>query len=264
MSEEISDLGESSKREGRGSEADRRSARSRQVPAQRSDDLLRRRAAGIDSGGTEGDLGAVWRAILEGELTIADHFTTAERWYLVLRACVAKAARPRARLLLTRVLLGESQKSAALETRCSKSTVSVSARDTLAALGVRATASKAPPTLALLARAGMGGETVPGRFSRMEHAGTEYRVVSVERPRFRQGIRLSPSEQDVINQFVDGKSYVEIARARDRSIRTVANQITGVFRRLRLSGRSELIACLVAGGGGSPRSSSNGEDMSAG
>jgi DNA-binding CsgD family transcriptional regulator len=46
--------------------------------------------------------------------------------------------------------------------------------------------------------------------------------------------------------LVEGASYGEIARRRGTSTRTIANQITAVFRRMRVSGRSELLLRLFA------------------
>jgi DNA-binding CsgD family transcriptional regulator len=57
---------------------------------------------------------------------------------------------------------------------------------------------------------------------------------------------LSTAEFEVLSHFVEGLTYEQIARERGRSSRTIANQISAVFRKLRVSGRRELLALLAA------------------
>ena len=47
--------------------------------------------------------------------------------------------------------------------------------------------------------------------------------------------------------LVEGLCYDEIARRRGTSTRTIANQISAVFRRMRVSGRNDLVQRLFAG-----------------
>jgi len=74
--------------------------------------------------------------------------------------------------------------------------------------------------------------------------GRELTVVSVPRPDRRLDVLLPSAELSVIRRLVEGLSYIDIARARGTSTRTIANQITAVFRRLKVSGRNELVQQL--------------------
>jgi DNA-binding CsgD family transcriptional regulator len=56
---------------------------------------------------------------------------------------------------------------------------------------------------------------------------------------------LTDAEREVVAALVEGKSNADIATARGRSARTVANQISSVFRKLGVGSRAELVA-LVA------------------
>jgi DNA-binding NarL/FixJ family response regulator len=76
--------------------------------------------------------------------------------------------------------------------------------------------------------------------------GRELLVVSVPRPDLQLQGLLPSAELAVIRRLVEGLSYVEIARARGTSTRTIANQITAVFRRLHVSGRNELVQRLFS------------------
>jgi len=58
--------------------------------------------------------------------------------------------------------------------------------------------------------------------------------------------RLSSSEFAVASLLVEGHCYADIARQRSTSTRTVANQLSAAFRRLHVSGRSEMILRFFA------------------
>jgi DNA-binding CsgD family transcriptional regulator len=53
---------------------------------------------------------------------------------------------------------------------------------------------------------------------------------------------LTAAEREIVGGVVDGQSNAEIARRRRRSVRTVANQLAAIFRRLGVGSRLELIA----------------------
>jgi DNA-binding NarL/FixJ family response regulator len=57
---------------------------------------------------------------------------------------------------------------------------------------------------------------------------------------------LTAAEQAIVLQLVAGSSQRAIARARGTSVRTVANQVASVFRKLRVCSRVELFAALAA------------------
>lgn len=56
---------------------------------------------------------------------------------------------------------------------------------------------------------------------------------------------LSDAEQDVAYYLLDGKAYDEIASARGTAMRTVANQVTSIFRKLKVSTREEFTARVM-------------------
>lgn len=55
---------------------------------------------------------------------------------------------------------------------------------------------------------------------------------------------LSDAESDVARRIVAGEANEAIARARGTSLRTVANQVASIFRKLGVASRSELVARL--------------------
>jgi DNA-binding CsgD family transcriptional regulator len=58
---------------------------------------------------------------------------------------------------------------------------------------------------------------------------------------------LSASEQSVMRLVLEGKSNLEIARVRRRAVRTVANQVASIFRKLGIGSRCELYALAARG-----------------
>ncbi len=58
---------------------------------------------------------------------------------------------------------------------------------------------------------------------------------------------LSPAEVEVAQLVVEGLSNAQIARRRGTSVRTVANQMASILRKLELSSRHELTVRCVRG-----------------
>jgi DNA-binding CsgD family transcriptional regulator len=69
--------------------------------------------------------------------------------------------------------------------------------------------------------------------------------ISAARPDNELAKCLSPAELAVTRLLIEGRSYAEVARLRQTSRRTVANQLASGFHRLGISGRAELL-CLLA------------------
>lgn len=79
--------------------------------------------------------------------------------------------------------------------------------------------------------------------------GGEYAVLSCSLSPVELPKSLSRAEREVATAIALGCSNAGIARRRGTSIRTVENQIYGIFRKLGVGSRSELAAYL----GGLPR-----------
>jgi DNA-binding NarL/FixJ family response regulator len=58
---------------------------------------------------------------------------------------------------------------------------------------------------------------------------------------------LTDAESWILAAILEGKSNAEIAGARRRSVRTVANQVASLFRKLRVRSRGELAAASWEG-----------------
>lgn len=82
------------------------------------------------------------------------------------------------------------------------------------------------------------------RSAEFVRGGVEYLVLSYDVGALPMPESLTPAEQAVVRQIVDGQSNAVIALARGTSIRTVANQIAAIFEKVGVSSRAELVAVL--------------------
>lgn len=186
-----------------------------------------------------------WRDLTQGRSRVADGFFTADRCYLLLTPSARHARRvdPRRLAILEAVLRGAPQKCIAADHRLAPSTVALHAKLALECFGVLDRPSRTHPLLMRLARS--ASKPAEARCSQLYvHAGREFRVLSMLRPEYALSTVLPAAELEVIHHLVEGLSYQDIAERRDTSCRTVANQISAVFRRLQVSGRNALVERL--------------------
>lgn len=220
---------------------------------------IRAIAAGADDlSGQSLPLAELWRLLVTGALRVVDTFHTDQRCYLTLASPGALGRAPRrlsARKVVTlqRILLGERQKSVALDCNLAASTIALTVAECLRTLGLDSRTARVPSLVVLAAHASRGvTDVLECRVSDFvlppSEAATSprpYRVVSVARPDLDLGPALSTAEYAVARLLVEGKSYAEMALLRGTSVRTVANQVASVFQKVGVSGRSEFLSSLV-------------------
>jgi DNA-binding NarL/FixJ family response regulator len=196
------------------------------------------------------NLALLWRELVRGISAVVEGFFSEERCYLVVALKTNGQARPiegRRLEILEAVLGGVRQKHIAIDLKLAPSTVALNSRLGLEDLGVEGKPSRAHPLLMLAARAATAPSVSFARCATFVAQGDrEFRVISIRRPDADLAKLLPPAELAVIRMLVEGLSYEEMARARGTSTRTIANQITAVFRRLRVSGRNELVQRMYA------------------
>ena len=71
-------------------------------------------------------------------------------------------------------------------------------------------------------------------------------MIATARPEARLAPVWSPAEFAVVRGLLEGRNYLEIAKTRGTSTRTVANQLAAAFRRLGVSGRGSLLNHVVS------------------
>lgn len=87
-------------------------------------------------------------------------------------------------------------------------------------------------------------DDAPTRSHRLSWEGASYAVVAYVPEALHLPDRLTRCEAEVVRMVCDGSSNADIASRRGVSVRTVANQLAAVFRKLGVGSRSELLVLV--------------------
>jgi DNA-binding NarL/FixJ family response regulator len=199
------------------------------------------------------DLSLTWRELVQGLRMVVGTFFTDRRCGVLLVPTMHSADSPlvgRRLEILEGILNGEGQKRIAIELGVAPSTVSMNARLALEGLGATDRATCVHPILMLAATASRQHWLTAGSLSFVRQEQRDVQVIGIGRPDLRLADVLPAAEYDVVRSRIEGLSYADIAKLRGTSERTIANQIAAVFKRMRVSGRSELLSRLFALDGG--------------
>jgi DNA-binding CsgD family transcriptional regulator len=198
------------------------------------------------------ELSALWDELVAGTCKIDSWSHEPDCWSLVVTrdpALIGSPAIPLRRRdqdILESALLCGVRKIVAVEVGLSCSSIAVIMQSCFQFMGLHCLPSRIPGLVVAAAHA---------RYAHSPRFGVSLRgprdrrlaqqSIRVPRPDTALAAWLAPAEHAVIALLIEGQSYAEIARARNTSIRTVANQVAAAFRRLGVSGRAELL-CLLA------------------
>jgi DNA-binding NarL/FixJ family response regulator len=189
----------------------------------------------------------VWRNMVERRLYLLDSFSDEQRCYAIFRQVAVPDAAPlgtRDRGFLERNLLGESEKEIAFDCGLSISTIAGRLSRALRGMGLESRAARVPILVSVAVHAYYAkGRAQDGRMARISPGRV---VISASRPDASLPGYLTAAERRVIALFVEGCSHLEIAQARRRSTRTIANQLATAFQKLGVSGRRPLLAHLLS------------------
>lgn len=196
-------------------------------------------------------LSALWTELVRGLCKVEEATFNEHSCALVVSRGQPSAGRDgglskRHAVVLERSLLEGARKSLAIDFGVSPSSVAEVLKHGLRFMGLSCWPSRMPLVLVLAAHAQRAREldhAVVARVAESQHFSRQ--SISVARPDNELGDRLTAAEFAVTRLLVEGKSYAEMARLRQTSARTVANQLASAFRRLGVSGRAELL-CLLA------------------
>jgi DNA-binding NarL/FixJ family response regulator len=211
---------------------------------------VRERAIRSGAEGEPVELAVVWRGLCLGTARLVDAFHTDERCFLLLAPSTPNHKHlplPGQNVdLLERVLSGSGSKVVAIELGASASTVSFRLQQSARKLGLGFRVSNMPPLLMMAAHAARRGVRIEGCRSKLSWRGQSLVVISAARPDRSLAECVSAAEYAVTQLLVEGHPYSEIAARRGTSTRTVANQLSAVFRKLEVSGRSQLMTALMS------------------
>ena len=192
---------------------------------------------------TRADLAEVWRSLVQGSCVVIEGFFNGGRCGLVLSPCRPPGAvlEGRRLVILEAILRGSSQNSISIDLGLSPATVALYARLALGQIGVSARPSRVHPMLMLAATATQHTQPVFSWETTVVRSEGSCRAIEIPRPDVGLGASLSKATLDVLHRLVEGRCYAEIASSRGTSQRTIANQVSAIFRHLGVSGRSELM-----------------------
>lgn len=192
---------------------------------------------------------ALWFALASGSWEVVQTSARPGRSVLVLspRAEPARPLSARAREVLERSLLGERRKVIAYDMRVSVSMLALTLKGTLRRLGITGKAAQVPASLVMLIHGARSAVAPAGTFiGDCDYDGRRLTMVTqVLGDSLLRG--LSPSQRDVMRLVAIGCSAKEIAARRERSCRTVINQVAAASRRLGVSSRFDLLRCFATG-----------------
>jgi DNA-binding NarL/FixJ family response regulator len=221
------------------------------VPGDRWRNQLHSVAVSCDAWyGRSFELSQLWFELCSGRVRLRETFATEQRYYAVIDQIPAdqRTAIPARSLdILTRVLLGESQKVIAIDLSLARSTIAANMQVGLRIMGVRCNAHRAPLLLTMAAFSAHRFGRASGRRCQLATGEPQepLSIVSVRRPDLDFPVSVSHAERFVLQALAAGLSHAEISILRSTSRRTVANQIAAAFRKLGVSGRGELLQHLV-------------------
>jgi DNA-binding NarL/FixJ family response regulator len=191
----------------------------------------------------------LWSGLSQGSLVIAAADIDQHYARLTLRPSSRSAPqRPqlqRAAVALEAVLRGTPQKVIAMEQGVAFSTLSVGLRTATARMGLRTRFLRVPLGLPLLVQAVANPGLVSARVEgSLPSVGRVCTVVLQRTEPALVGV-LSPSELAVASYVLEGLNYERIAVLRSAALRTIANQISAIGRKLNVRGRFDLLRASV-------------------
>lgn len=192
---------------------------------------------------------ALWLDLVSGKLEVVQACPQQGRCVLILgeRAVPARPLGARAREFLERTLVGERRKVIADEMNVSVSLLALTLKASLASLGLGCKPALVPSALVMLIHGARGPSAPLNTF--IGDCNDGGRRITIVTQVFDDAVlrRLSPSQRAVMSLVANGRSCTEIAARRNRSCRTIINQVATASRRLGVSSRFDLLNCFATG-----------------
>lgn len=198
------------------------------------------------------DRAAAWQSLVTGRWSIVDQFERdGRRYYLARRNepldVQSRALSPREHVIAHLVASGTPNKVIAYSLGLATSTIASHLAAAMKKLGLL---SRLELVTILTALRPTGDKATNGSSEHVDvfepDLGTPSHVVISIATGPALADTLSPAEREVVQDVLAGLANSEIASKRERSARTIANQLASIFRKLGVGSRFELTARLVA------------------
>ncbi|MEI9950270.1 MAG: helix-turn-helix transcriptional regulator [Pseudomonadota bacterium] len=207
-------------------------------------------------------LASMWQQLACGSARIfADYVQDGYFCMELVKGDFSRAPNARDLAIFHQLLATPAQKVVAIERGLSASSVAAVLKHVLCRMGLSCLPSRVPFLLVVSARAALGAASIDGVQvrERSDAVGRQLYTLQGARPWFDR--HLTSRESQVAGLLVEGLSHAGISAHCKISIRTVANHLAAIYKKLRVSGRLELLcklACEYEQGNVLPSSANHG------
>ena len=181
----------------------------------------------------------LWQGLLEGQWSLLSHWCDRERRTLLIRRnqpglALSRPLTSREQRAAELAVRGHSLKSIGFDMKVAVSTASLLVASSIRKLGLRS-------RVELTELFGLSRELqVSAHTFQIEV--DSYALLDIPLRKLSPPSCLTDAEREVVLGVLSDKSNAEIAQIRRTSVNTVANQLRGVYLKLGISGRAELIS----------------------
>jgi DNA-binding CsgD family transcriptional regulator len=182
---------------------------------------------------------SLWQGLLEGQWSLLGHWCDRERRTLLIRRnqpglALSRPLTPREQRAAELAVRGHSLKSIGFDMKVAVSTASLLVASAIKKLGLRS-------RVELTELFGLSRELRVSAHTFQIEADS-YALLDIPLRKLAPPSCLTGAEREVVLGVLSDKSNAEIAQTRRTSVNTVANQLRGVYLKLGISGRAELIS----------------------
>jgi DNA-binding NarL/FixJ family response regulator len=187
-------------------------------------------------------LRCVWSGLISGRFSVVSTSTTSESVILRVQHRNTARAHARAARIFDAASRGELQKAVAIDLGVAPSSVAAMLRQVTRGMGLSCKFSRLPLAIPLLRHMISRPELVSVQVEPWPLDRTKpVLVIEMRRCDAVIAAKLSKSEYEVACQLLEGRTYSQMASSRATSVRTIANQVSSVFKKLGVSGRFEVL-----------------------
>ncbi len=191
--------------------------------------------------------GEVWSGLMGAQIRFRSALWADHKCIVTFRRSRANvrqfALTEREQMVFLRTLLGDRQKEIAVRAEIANSTVANCLKSAMLKLGFSSRLDAAPIATLVLSHHERGESISASR--RIFSVGQgEFVVATAPSPDWARFPKVTQSEREIAMLIVQGKANSEIAAERHTSPHTVENQVASLFKKLRASGRFDLLKVL--------------------
>jgi DNA-binding CsgD family transcriptional regulator len=195
------------------------------------------------------DLATLWRELVAGNWFAVSGFCSETHCFLEVESRKKRPNSARRQvsslIMLEQTLTGDSPKAIAIDASLSRSTVATRCADGLRALSAERSLSRVPMLIIMAAHAARGLDLGVARVEPVAGGSADRFMLSCERPDCALRPALTEAECQVTRLLIEGRTHAQMARIRNKSPRTIANQLASSFRKLGATGRTALVSRLL-------------------